>query len=281
LLKQGFKQLIVGLRRYRLWFLAFAFVGYSVVWTIVESVSYLLPAPRPEGLGVFSVMIVVGICWGAYRVLPQKHVELRIKSIDTTIEVKFGDIFESEGLKAIPVNEFFDSDLGNHVASLSIHGQLIERFFSGHSESFDKLVENELDGKPYESVKRKSGRERRYSVGTTPVIDVKNERFLLPALCYTDLGTLKASCDVPTLWKALTGLWSTARNRANGDTVSVPLIGGGLAGIGLPPSQLLQLILLSIVTASRERHITSVIHIVLPWKCFEEIDLKALSNHWS
>ena len=281
MLKQKFERLTVGLRRHGFWFLAFAFVGYSVIWTALESVSFLFPALKPQGLGTFLVMIVVGVFWGVYRVLPQEHVELRIKSIDTTIKIKFGNIFESEGLKVIPVNEFFDSDLGDHVSSLSIHGQLIESFFSGHPESFDKLVENELDGKPYEYVNRESGRERRYSVGTTPVIDVNSERFLLPALCNTDLGTLKASCDVPTLWKALMGLWSTARNRANGAAVSVPLIGGGLAGIGLPPSQLLQLILLSIVTSSRERHITSVIHIVLPRECFEEIDLKALSGHWS
>src|SRR5918995_1711611 len=203
------------------------------------------------------------------------------KSIDTAIEVEFGDLFEAHGPKVIPVNEFFDSELGDPVLPHSLHGQLIGRLLGGHPASIDALVEEELKGQAHEQVTRTKGKEKRYPIGTNPILKVGDERFFLLALCHTDLATLKASCDVPTLWKALTGLWSEGRTRAGGAPVSVPLIAGGLAGIGLPPSQLLQLILLSIVIASRERYITSVIHIVLPWKCFGEIDLEPINELWS
>jgi hypothetical protein len=163
------------------------------------------------------------------------------KSIDTAIEVEFGDLFEAHGPKVIPVNEFFDSELGDPVLPHSLHGQLIGRLLGGHPASIDALVEEELKGQAHEQVTRTKGKEKRYPIGTNPILKVGDERFFLLALCHTDLATLKASCDVPTLWKALTGLWSEGRTRAGGAPVSVPLIAGGLAGIGLPPSQLLQL----------------------------------------
>ncbi len=275
------KRLVVGFRRQPFRFFASAFVAYSVVWTVLESLSFLFPSLKPEGWLTFSVMAFFSTCWGFSRILARQQIQLRIKSIDTTIEVGFGNLFESQGLKVIPVNEFFDSKLGQHVAPLSLHGQLINRHFGGHPASFETLVDEELKDETPEIITRTSGKEKRYPIGTTPVIKVGDERFFLPALCYTNVDNFKASCDVPTFWKALAGLWIAVRNQAGGEAVSVPLIGGGLSGIGLPPSQLLQLILLSIVSASKESHIASPICIVLPHDRFEEIDLNALDNHWS
>lgn len=226
-------------------------------------------------------MVIVGILWGIYQTFPRQSILLRIKPINTTIEVTFGDLFRSQACKVISVNEFFDSDLGDHVSKRSLHGQFITRYFSGHPASFNALVEAELQGIPNEDVARRSGRTKRYPIGTTPVIQVGNERFFLPAVTHTNLTTLKAYCDVSTLWQALSGLWSAVRNRAGGAPVAVPLIGGGLAGIGLPPSQILYLIVLSIVSASRESHLASPVHIVLPHVLFDEIDLESLEDHWS
>ncbi len=95
-----------------------------------------------------------------------------MQSIDTTINVEFGDLFEAEGGKAVAVNEFFDSRLGEPVARRSLHGQLIERKFQDDSERFDKLVAEELRNKPFEEVERTGGNNKRYEIGTTAVIRV-------------------------------------------------------------------------------------------------------------
>jgi hypothetical protein len=280
------------LKRFGVWFrrqpsrfFISAFVAYSVIWTLLESLAFFIPSLKPEGWLAFSGMLIaiglISLGWGARRVSPPQHIKVRIKAINTTIEVEFGDLFEAQGLKVIPVNEFFDSELGEPVARRSLHGQLIERYFGSHPASFEALVDEELKDETSETITRKDGRDKRYPIGTTPVIKVGEDRYFLTALCHTDPSTCKACCDVPTLWRALTGLWSAVRIRAGGDPVSVPLIGGGLSGIGLPPFQLLQLILLSIVSANKESHIASTIHIVLPRDSFEEIDLNALVSHWS
>lgn len=279
------KRFGVGFRRQPSRFFVSAFVAYSVIWTLLESFTFFAPSLKPEGWLTFAVMLIaiglISIGWGAYRVLPPQRIEVHFNVINTTIEVEFGDLFEAQGIKVIPVNEFFDSEIGEPVAPSSLHGQLIERRFGSHSASFEALVDEELKDTTPETVTRKDGREKRYPIGTTPVIKVGEECFFLTALCHTDPVTCKAWCDVPTLWRALSELWSSVRNRAGGEPVSVPLIGGGLSGIGLPNSQLLQLIMLSIVSANKERHIASTILIVLPRNSFKEIDLNALTSHWS
>ena len=280
------KLLRIGLKRHPFRFMKSGFLAFSAVWTIISFLAFFSPALRPSSLNfwvvsVFVLIALVSLLWGLYRVLPQQSVQIRMQSIDTTINVEFGDLFEAEGGKAIAVNEFFDSQLGDPVARSSLHGQLIERKFQDHSEKFDELIVEELKNEHFEEVVRTGGKNRKYEIGTTAIIKVGAERFFLPALCETDIDTYKARCDVPTFLKALDGLWSAVRTRAGGEPVSVPLIGGGLSGIGLPPYRLLQMIILSIIIASKNGHIRSEIHIFIARGLMEEIDLDALESQWS
>ena len=277
---ESLKHLVIGIRRHPLKLPVSAFLSYSALWTILESASFFITELKPRGWLAFGVMFAVSIVIGVLRVLPKRSITIRIKSIDTAITLRFGDLFSADGVKVIPVNEYFDSELGDHVSHRSLHGQLVTRYFSGHPASFDSLVDSDLASTKGEHVNRTTGRQNRYPIGTTALINAGADRFLLLALSRTDLTTLKASCDVPQLLEALSGLWSSVRNRAGGEPVSAPLIGGGLAGIGLPPSQLAQLIVLSIVSASRASHIGSSIALVLPPERFDEIDLGALFDHW-
>jgi hypothetical protein len=275
------EKIAVGLRRHPKRPLASAFIAYSVIWTALESSSFLFPTLKPEGGKPFAAMLGFAVAFGIFRSFPKQETRLCIKSINTTIEISFGDLFNSPSSKIISVNEFFDSELGDHVSERSVHGQFIRRYFSGHPAPFNELVDAELRGLLSDEVSRTTGKTKRYPIGTTAVIRVGSEQFFLTAVTHTDLVTLKSACDMPTLWRALSGLWSAIRNRAGGAPVAMPLIGSGLAGISLAPQALLHLIVISIVDASRERHIASPIHIVLPYSLFDEIDLESLENLWS
>jgi hypothetical protein len=274
-------QLVVGIHRHPFRLITTSFVAYSVLWTIIESSSAFFPNHKPEGWKYYTAMIVAGAIYGVYQTTPRQTTRLRMKSINATVEVSFGDIFQSPYYKVIPVNEFFDGELGGHVSERSIHGQFIKQYFSGHPLPFNTLVEIELKGITSKKIPRTSGKTEQYPIGTTPVIQVQNDRFFLPAVAYTNLTTLKAYCDVPTLWQALAGLWSSVRNNAGGAPVTLPLIGGGLAGVGIPPQQLLHLIILSFVTACKMTPIVSPAHIILPYSLFDEIDLETLENQWN
>lgn len=284
-MKRSPKLLGIGLKRYPFRFFKSWFLAYSAVWTVTSSLAFFFPILRPSSWSFWVIVVLVltvigSLFWGFYRVLPLQSVQLRMQSIDTTINVEFGDLFKAEGGKAIAVNEFFDSQLGEPVARRSLHGQLIERKFQDHSERFDELIAEELKDETSEEVERPGGNKKRYEIGTTAVIGVGAEQFFLPALSKTDVDTYKAHCNVPMLLKALDGLWSAVRIRAGGERVSVPLIGGGLSGIGLPPYQLLQMLILSIIIANKSGHILSEIHIFIAPALREEIDLDTLDSQW-
>lgn len=274
-------RIAVGVRRHPLRLIASSFVAYSVIWTVLESSSYLVPQLKPQGWLAFGAMVLAGLSVGACRTAPPKAMHVRIKSLDMDIRVQFGDIFAANVAKVVPVNEYFDSALGDHVSKHSLHGQLITRYFSGHGESFDALVDQDLKSAKGKVVQRASGRTTKYPIGTTAVVNIAGDQFFLPVVAHTDIATLKASCDLPTLWQALAGLWETVRNRAGGAPVAVPLIGGGLSASGIPPAQLLRIIVLSAVSSSKRAHLRSAIHIVLPEDLFSEIDLGTLKDDWS
>ena len=110
---------------------------------------------------------------------------------------------------------------------------------------------------------------------------MNEDQFFLVALTKTDLNTLKASADIPELWMALVGLWKQVRISAGGHPVVAPLLGGGLSGVGHPGTQLLQLMLLSIVNETKKRKITNDIRIILADDRFNEINLETIKNNWA
>lgn len=278
-LEQIFRNLVLGLRRHFLQFVISGIFAYSTTWTVVSSLSLFFQGLRTASWAVLPI-VVGSLIFGLYWVYARQSIQIRINSLNTTINVAFGDLFKAPGMKVIPVNEFFDSQLGAPVSYLSLHGQLINHKFDNSPQNFDQQVSQDLQAAQYQKVPRKFGNTKKYPIGTTAVVEVRGDSFLLPAISRTNINTYKAYSDAPTLLTALEGLWSTVRTRAGGEPVSVPLIGTGLSGIGLPPYQLLQLIILSVIIANKEEHISSEIHIILDPKLMEEIDLETLDKQW-
>ena len=276
-----FQQFFVGLKRHPWRFMVSIFLTYSVLWTVIESATFFISAFSLKGVIPYLAMVGGSVVVGVYRSIQPRQIQLKIGSTDTVITVSFGDLFISSAYKIIPVNEFFDTDLGEPVSSKSIHGMFISKCFGGHGASLNALVEQSLKGSSYETVERSKGREKRYPIGTTAVVPVNEDRYYLVALSKTDVGTLKASADIPELWAALVGLWDQVRISAGGHSVAVPLLGGGLSGIGLAGTHLLQLMILSIINETKKRKITNHIQIILSEDRLNEIDLEIVKNNWA
>ena len=96
----------------------------------------------------------------------------------------------------------------------------------------------------------------------------------------TEIDSCKVNSDVPTLWNALSGLYHKARISLGGSTLVLPLVGGNLAGIGLPTRDLLNLIILSIITETKRKQITTCVRIVLTVDLYDDINLRELKQHW-
>ena len=111
-------------------------------------------------------------------------------------------------------------------------------------------------------------------------VDVNDTRYLLAALSRTDLDSLKASATVHELWDCLSGIWQGVRNFSNGNSVKVPLLGSGLSGVGLPPRNLIEIVVTSFVFYTKKQKIADKVTLVLPSRLKGEVDLKTIKRIW-
>ena len=193
---------------------------------------------------------------------------------------------KAEAVVVIPVNEFFDGELGDHVSKHSLHGQFIRDVLGGQSQVFFELTNAALAGVVPEDVgvTRSSGRCDRYAIGTVAPVDVNDRRYLLVALSHTDLLSLKASASIQNLLACLAGTWKGIREYSNGQPVSIPLIGSGLSGVGLPPAQLVEIMLTSFLYHTKERRVAEAVTLVLPCRLrrlAEGVDLNNIKRRWT
>ena len=257
------------------------FAVYGVLWTIIESVSYFFQDLTLTGWIKYASLVLISFVISGVSSRKKSKISFKIGNSDTTVELTFGDLFNSTSCKVISVNEFFDSELGDHVSINSLHGYFIKNILNGVSTSFETLVDQSLIGYRSEDVERLSGRQKKYPIGTTAKVEINEQKYFLVAIAHTNLEDLKAYADMHDLWNALDGLWQTARSASNGDSIALPLMGTGLAGIGLPPKQILNLILTSIFHETKKQQICKKISIVIHSNFKDEIDLELIKRQWS
>lgn len=255
-------------------------LSYSVGWTVLEPVTALVGIATDAGPRTYLMLVALSLVAGFVVSARPSRVSFRPRATNFRLTLRFGDLFDLEGIKAIPFNDFFDVELGPPVSERSLHGQLIKRVWGGHPEALAARLDEVLPP-DFERVPRDHGRTRRYEVGTTIRLDTGHGAFLLTALSRTDPTTHKAHATLRDLWTALEGLWARARETANGEPLVVPLFGGGLSGVGLPPQHLLQVLVISLIASVKKQEITPEITLVLHDDLFDSLDLGLIKKEWS
>lgn len=271
---------IIGLKRHPKKFVVALIFGYTTLWTILEPLFALLDIKTTDHkvlflLGYFLVSLIIAI----FSVWPKKHVKFQLNNTNTKVEIQFGDLFETTGHKVIPVNEYFDSQIGKPVSPNSLHGIYINKILGGHTNILDNAVDTQLIGKEVEISNRPEGKNKKYRIGTTIAIQYNQILYFLFALCNSD-NDCKATSNPSLMLKAMEGMWDKVRIEGNGYDINLPLIGNGLSGIGLPPSQLLQLILISLLKFTKEKELSCTVKIILLQDTYENIDLELIKNNW-
>ncbi len=276
---QSLKDLWRGIKKHPVKLLGYAFTAFSILLTVFRGLN-LIPGVEIDGWLAFWSVLAMSIIYALKKVWKPSKIKIKVANSDTTIEVLFGDLFAQDGLRAIAVNEFFDSQLGKPVSAKSVHGYFLNKCFGGHPEPFDKQVDEQLANEKHEVIPRPQGRAKKYKIGTTAIVTAESDRYLVFALTHTDSATCMATADVTMMWIALHHVWQRARAECSGNPLNLPLVGGGLAKIGLPTRDLLNLIILAAITETKEKVITQQIRIVLHRDRFEDLDLRDVENHW-
>lgn len=250
------------------------FAAFGVAFTTTEAMAFFFSVFDDNRGTLFGPLLVVVLLGGLYIATPRRLVSHKLGS--TTIQIGFGDLLQADGVRIVAVNDFFDAEVGDHVSPTSLHGLLITTEYGNDADAFAAAVDKSLAGYPSETVNRRSGRTKRYAIGTTARINRSEHRYVLVVLAETDVDTLKVNADLEHLAHALTAAWNAARDAAGGMPVSVPLLGGGQSSVGLAEQQLATILLASAIEANGRQQIASLIRIILPAGLYGALDLDAL-----
>lgn len=273
-------KLLIGIRRHPKRFLLAIVFGFTTLWTVLEPIFALLDIKTTENSCCYLTgYIIISLIIALIFVYPKKKVKFGLTNTNTKVEIEFGDLFKTTGHKVISASEFFDSKIGKPVSPKSLQGVFINTILGGHTNIFDNAVNTQLAGQEIGTVHRVDGKTSKYDIGTTITIEHNQSLYFIFALTNTD-NDCNANSTPSIMLKALEGLWNKVRIEGNGIEVNLPLIGNGLSRIGLPPSQLLQLTLISLLKAVKERDLSSTIRIVLTEDVFDKIDLEIIKNNW-
>lgn len=256
--------------------------SFTFIFTLLSIIDHYIKLKDSRDAQLLYANIICSLAFGACMSYARRKVTINLPLTNTKLKIQFGDLFKAKGVRAIPANVFFDTELGKHVSKTSIHGLFIDKAFERKSDALYSQIIEKLNDFSHEEIAREAGRKKRFPTGTCVAIKGKDGNdYLLLALADTDIATCMASCDVTKMWTALIGLLEKAREELNGRELCLPLIGSGLAKVGLPNRELLQLIVLSIVCETKIRQIADTITIILHKRLYGEIDLNDIAKYWS
>ena len=211
----------------------------------------------------------------------KSEVQIPMEFCNTSLSIKFGDLFEQSGWKVVGVNDFFDSEVNDIViSSRSLHGFVLRKFWPHNIEDWEAQIEESINEMPIESVERAMGKSVRYPIGTTGVGRTHDHNFLFVALTKTDETNHGTSATAEVLIRAARGMLAHAREVCGNQPLNIPLMGSELARVNIKKSMLVDLLVAAIQEESQHGRITKEISIILTPDLKGKVNLKNYHRNW-
>lgn len=187
----------------------------------------------PEGREIVSAIIFILALTLIYFVIYFRANKLTKASIDiggTTVSVKQGDIFEEEGLKVIPFNEYFDTIVDNKIISeLSLNGKYVKNINQNLVE-LDRQIEDDIFLNSKNNILEKNsnrkgniGKKTKYKLGSSVVID----DYVLTAFSKFNDNN-EAELTMTQYINFLLNFWDEINRIYAQKNVTVPIFGSGI-----------------------------------------------------
>ena len=220
----------------------------------------------------FIILIIIIIIISIIINFPKLKKTFFIKNRDIRVTIVVGDIFKQKGSMVIPTNTTFDTCMeDDFISSKSIQGQFQNKYFKNNLTALDNMISNSLKN---EKIKEKinDGRKtktKRYDCGTIARINHNNKKYYFLAL--TDVNKVGSpNADYNNIIESLQGLWSFLGENKHIESLIIPIIGTGRAGITeATRMNVIKEIILSFVATTTEIKFTN--HLVI---CIHPNDLK-------
>ena len=152
---------------------------------------------------------------------------------DIKIQLIVRDIFKTKAdAFVIPTCTTFDTTLENEFISVhSVQGQFEEKFFNNNINELDCKIEDGLEGKSCTELHRIHTKSNRYPVGTVSAITVNRDRYYFTAIADVNENGVPENATVANISRAISGVWKEIRLCGHNESLAIPLIGTGKAGI--------------------------------------------------
>lgn len=154
-----------------------------------------------------------------------KHKEYNTTVNGISVKIKVGDIFDEKGLKVIPFNERYDTEVDDVViAHNSLNGKMIDNHIKDIEDLRAKIKLAKTDNSPFKPT-WENGKEI-YPLGRI----IPYDEFLLLAFSHFNEKN-EAYIGIGEYEKLLICMWSEIRRTYAARPIVIPLLGGGLTTI--------------------------------------------------
>ena len=164
---------------------------------------------------------------------------------NSVLEIKTGDLFEQDGLKAVAFNEYLDTQVDDTIISKSsLNGVYLSNKTKEEITELDKKIKNDahLANMATETNKnRRSGKKQKYKLGSIYVDD----EYLLVAFSKFNEKNM-AHLYLKDYVNCLIAFWEEVDRVYAGRSVSLPLLGSGITRFkdtSLQPQEILNILI--------------------------------------
>lgn len=256
---------------FRVMFFSSAFACLGVLMTLWEVTGFFCELDELEYGTTISIVVgltILVVCFVyAYRKLfcKKDKLELAINK-RTTLYIQKENLMAANGVKVIPVNEYFDTHNGDGIINpSSLHGKFLS-LFDGRIDELRQEVETQLAQiQPLPSNRQRTMvpglPQVRYPLGTCIRITDNGNTYMLVAVTRFDQNE---HVDVATeeYPEIIRKMYNGIEHLQDGNPVYLPLIGSGISGYQLTNMQLLDTLVQMAHNADRLA-VTQGIHICI------------------
>ncbi|MGP4101817.1 macro domain-containing protein [Nonomuraea sp. KM90] len=228
-----------------------------------------------EGVGTWMTIITVvtALIYATVRSWP-RPIEQQYEAPNVKISLVRGDILEQDSDHlVIGMQTTFDTETPRIIARTSLQAQFVDKIYGGDVKRLDSELDQALSGKAPVGTITKPGKTKTYEVGTVAVLEQATRSFFCVAYSEMDAKNVARS-SIEHIWRGLDQLWREVADHANGGTVAVPVLGGGLARLSqiLPAQDSVRFTILSFMFACRRERVCDELKIVVQSEQYDRID---------
>ena len=253
--------------------------SFGLIWLFIEPATNFVDELKGMDNGVYYAILLLSVITSYLITKPKNHLERKISGNNSKVVIEVGDLLGKSTHIIVGTNDVFDTALGDVIKPKSVQGQMTQKFYNSDVSKLDSEIEACLNSKGIigdADSSKVNGKNIRYPVGTTVSLG-NSHKIFFSAYSYMN-NNLKCESNADWLWHSMNEIWKEVRLSGQGGEVSIPIIGSDMSRTGLSRLSLLQMIIISFVSANNTEFVSECLNVVVHPSDVEKLDFVALEH---